>query len=196
VLVVNLSSRHQGVFYAQTALLIPLILTTVIAAAIGGGEGFMLTKMSGGNPASGGGGAEHAAPAPAPAHAPAPADAHGAKPKEGAKDEHGKPAAAPAPTHGIVVRELPPIVTNIAIPGDVWIRLETSLVYEAADLKNPDVAIKEISGDILTYLRTVSLPEVQGARGLRHLRDDLNERVALRTEGKAKELLIQGMVVQ
>ena len=132
-------------------------------------------------------------PAPA-AHAPEP-EGHGAKPEKG-KGEHGEKGKPGQPLTGTVIRELPPIVTNIAMPEDVWIRIESSLVFDAEKLKEPDVAIKEITGDILSYLRTLSLPQVQGSRGLRNLREDLNERVAIRTDGKAKELLIQGMVVQ
>ena len=184
---------RQMVLYAQAGILVPLIVTTIIAIAIGGGEGFMSTKLSA--PPATAGAPAHEEPAPAPAaHAPAP-EAHGEKPKEG-KGEHGAEKGKPVVLKGTVIRELPPIVTNIALPEDVWIRLETSLVFDAEKLNEPDIAIKEISSDILAYLRTLSLPQVQGARGLRHLREDLNERVAIRTEGKAKELLIQGMVVQ
>jgi flagellar FliL protein len=182
------------VLYAQAGILVPLIVTTIIAIAVGGGEGILATKLGMAPGGATNAPAEHAAPAPA-AHAPAP-DAHGAKPEKG-KGEHGAEKGKPAqPLTGTIIRELPPIVTNIAMPEDVWIRIESSLVFDAEKLPEPDMAIKEITGDILSYLRTLSLPQVQGARGLRHLREDLNERVAIRTEGKVKELLIQGMVVQ
>ena len=183
---------RQMVLYAQAGILVPLIVTTIIAIAVGGGEGLMSTKLTG--PSAPPAAPAHEEPAPAPA-----AEAHGEKPKESGekgKGEHGNEKGKPVVLKGTIIRELPPIVTNIALPEDVWIRLETSLVFDAEKLPEPDVAIKEISSDILSYLRTLSLPQVQGARGLRHLREDLNERVAIRTDGKVKELLIQGMVVQ
>ena len=188
---------RQMVLYAQAGILVPLIVTTIIAIAVGGGEGLMSTKLTSPSATSAAPGHEEAAPGPA-ARAPEP-EAHGEKPKEGAekgKGEHGDEKGKPVVLKGTIIRELPPIVTNIALPEDVWIRLETSLVFDAEKLPEPEVAIKEISSDILSYLRTLSLSQVQGARGLRHLREDLNERVAIRTDGKAKELLIQGMVVQ
>ena len=188
---------RQMVLYAQAGLVVPLIVTTIIAAAIGGGEGLMAMKL-GAPPIAA---TDAAAPPPAAAaHAP---EAHEAKPEKGkgehgekGKGEHGEKGKPAQPLKGTVIRELPPIVTNIAMPEDVWIRIESSLVFDAEKLPEPDVAIKEIMGDVLSYLRTLSLPQVQGSRGLRNLREDLNERVAIRTDGKAKELLIQGMVVQ
>ena len=180
---------RQMVLYAQAGLVVPLIVTTIIAAAIGGGEGLMAMKLGAPPTAT----TEAAAPPPAaPAHAP---EAHEAKPEKG-KGEHGEKGKPAQPLKGTVIRELPPIVTNIAMPEDVWIRIESSLVFDAEKLPEPDVAIKEIMGDVLSYLRTLSLPQVQGSRGLRNLREDLTARVAIRTDGKAKELLIQGMVVQ
>jgi flagellar FliL protein len=186
----------QMVLYAQAGLLIPLIVTTVLAIAIGGGEGMLATKL-GVAP----NGAASEPPKAEAAHAPAPEghgakpEAHGEKGKEG-KEAHGEKGKAPVVLTGTVIRDLPPIVTNIAMPEDTWIRLESSVVFDAEKLPEPDVAIKEITGDILSYLRTLSLTQVQGARGLRNLREDLNERVAIRTDGKVKELLIQGMVLQ
>lgn len=170
------------VTYAQAGILIPLILTTILAVAVGGGEGILATKL--GVPPGGPG----AAPAPATVQ---PAEAS-AKEKAGA--EHG--SEKDKPVTGTIVRELSPIVTNIAMPEDVWVRLEASVVYDTAKLPNADMTMREITSDILAYLRTLSLPQIQGARGRRHLREDLSERVAIRTEGKVNELLIQGMVVQ
>ena len=54
----------------------------------------------------------------------------------------------------------------------------------------------EIAGDILAFLRTTSLSQIQGAAGLQNLRDDLNERVAIRSGGSVKELVIRTLVVQ
>jgi len=94
------------------------------------------------------------------------------------------------------VRELAPIITNLARPQETWIRLEAALVFNDRPAPIPDALASEISGDILAYLRTVTLSQIEGASGLRQLREDLNERVAIRSEGRVRELIIQTLVVQ
>ena len=42
----------------------------------------------------------------------------------------------------------------------------------------------EIAGDILAFMRTQTLAQIQGVAGLQHLRQDLNERVATRSRGQ------------
>ncbi len=54
----------------------------------------------------------------------------------------------------------------------------------------------EITGDVLAFLRTLTLSQIEGASGLRQLREDLNERVAIRSSGRVRELIIQTLVVQ
>jgi flagellar FliL protein len=49
--------------------------------------------------------------------------------------------------------------------------------------------------DILAYCRTLSLEQLQGPSALQHLREFRRARVA-RTNGAAKELVIETMVVQ
>ena len=48
----------------------------------------------------------------------------------------------------------------------------------------------------MAYLRTLSLSRIQGASGLQHLREDLNERVVLRSKGLVRELIVETLVVQ
>jgi len=117
-------------------------------------------------------------PEPAPA-ATAPADPHGDKP-------------APGP----LMRELPPIVTTLAEPKAVWIRLETAIVLDRAALPDADKLTREITGDVLAFVRTLSLPQLPGASGLHHLREDLNERAAIRSKGRVREVIVQGLVLQ
>ncbi len=54
----------------------------------------------------------------------------------------------------------------------------------------------EIKADIIAYLRTLSTAQIEGASGLQHLREDLNERVSLRTKGAIRELIVEALVVQ
>lgn len=90
---------------------------------------------------------------------------------------------------------LSPIVTNIASPERTWIRLEASIVLdgEAADAKGLAATITE---DTVAYLRTLSLPLIEGSSGLLHLREDLNDRARIRSGGKVRDLIIHTLIVE
>jgi flagellar FliL protein len=49
---------------------------------------------------------------------------------------------------------------------------------------------------MVAYVRTITLAQLEGASALEHLREDLNERAALRTDGAVSEVVIQTLVVQ
>ena len=97
---------------------------------------------------------------------------------------------------GTGLRDLAPIITNLAQPPGTWVRLEASLVFNPKAGPLPDVLVGEIGNDVLAYMRTVTLKQIEGASGLRQLGEDLDERVAIRSEGKVRELIIQTLVVQ
>lgn len=94
------------------------------------------------------------------------------------------------------VQPLEPIVTNLAAPSSTFVRVEAAMVFKTGTLSNPTVAAAEIRDDILSYLRTLSLSQIEGPSGLLHLRADLDERAKIRTEGHVDELIIQTLVVQ
>ncbi len=94
------------------------------------------------------------------------------------------------------LRDLPPIIANLADPPDAWVRIQASLVFDGAAPQKPDVVAAEIAQDILAFMRTVTLAEIAGASGLQHLREDLNERAAIRSNGAVRELILQTLVVQ
>jgi flagellar FliL protein len=107
-----------------------------------------------------------------------------------------KPAIVPhytGPTH---LKALAPVVTNLAEPADVWIRLEASIIFDDEAIAADEVLAGEIAADMLTYLRTVSLSQIEGPSGMQHLREDLAERARIRSEGRVKELVIQTLVVE
>ena len=103
------------------------------------------------------------------------------------------PAASRFPD-GAVVKPLASIVTNLA-GNQNWIRLEASLVLPR-EAPGSDVLAAEIAEDFTAFLRTVAPGHIEGASGLRHLREDLEERVAIRTKGAALGLVVHGMVVE
>jgi flagellar protein FliL len=114
----------------------------------------------------------------------------------GAASSDDKTAAAAAPVQPSTVYDLPPIVTNLGAPQDTWIRLEGSIVFDPATLPHPEAVGGKIGDDLLGYLRTVSLKQLEGPIGLENIRQDLNERVATRTGGKVREFVIRTLVVQ
>ena len=106
-----------------------------------------------------------------------------------------KAAAAPAePARAL--KELTPVVTNLASPDGAWIRLQTALVFDKTDAPAMDLLAPKVGEDVLAFVRTLTLEQIQGASGLEALRDDLNERARLRSDGKVRELLIETLVVR
>lgn len=119
-------------------------------------------------------------PAPVPA---APENAGTAeKPVEG-----GKAAAGPT------LVQLAPITTNLASPSDVWIRLEASLLYDAPQ---PLEMTEQVHQDLLAFVRTLKLHQIEGASGYQHLKADLEERAALRSGGHVKQVLVRTMLLE
>jgi flagellar FliL protein len=108
---------------------------------------------------------------------------------------------APAPPQplypvGTSLLKVPSVVGNLASPQDVWVRVEASVIVAEKEIASPDVLAGEIAEDILAYLRSVSLEQIEGPSGLLHLKEDLNDRVAIRSNDQVRELIIESLVVQ
>ncbi len=109
-----------------------------------------------------------------------------------------KPAesTASAPAQSSTIVDLPPIVTNLGSPQDTWVRLEGSIIFDPKTLPHPEAVAGQIGDDILAYLRTISLHQLEGPIGLENIRQDLNERAATRSGGKVRGFVIRTLVVQ
>lgn len=114
-----------------------------------------------------------------------------------AAEEHGEPASSEvnlADAHealGVVYLE--PITTNLAGPTATWVRLEVALVFDG----EPDLLVAQmIHQDILAYMRTVKIHQVEGASGFQHLKSDLEERAALRSAGKVTSILVRTLLFE
>ncbi len=114
-------------------------------------------------------------------------------------------AAAPAPepakpamayTGDTEVRELPATVTNLADPPEMRVRLQVAVVYNKKAIENPNLMAAQVSDDLVAFLKTLTVGQLQGASGLQNLREDLNERAAVRSQGKVREVVIETLVVQ
>ena len=99
-------------------------------------------------------------------------------------------------TGNIAIKKLAPVVTNLTGSESDWVRVEASIVYKPGDEQNSDVLVSETRQDILSYIRTMSLAQIQGPSGLLHLREDLNERARLRSKGVIQELVLETLIVQ
>ena len=112
-----------------------------------------------------------------------------------AEGEHGGDAEEvphiSTEAHGVVALE--PITSNLAYPSENLVRMEVALMFKDV----PDVALAEaIHQDIVAYMRTVSLQQVQGPRGFQYLREDLQERVDLRSEGRVTNIMFRTFVIE
>ena len=119
----------------------------------------------------------------------------------GLMEKKPTPVAEPskaALAHGPAVQLLPlnPITTNLAQPASTWIRLESSLIVEQDLGSGSAVMTRRLAEDILGYLRTVSLDQIAGPSGYQHLREDLSDRVRVRSEGKVSDIIITSLIVE
>ena len=100
-------------------------------------------------------------------------------------------AALPAATPHLT--PLPPILTNLAHPRETWARVELSLL---SDESLPAGDPERVAQDLLAYLRTVRLDQMEGPSGFLTLREELSSRAALRTQGRARRVLVRTLVFE
>jgi flagellar FliL protein len=109
---------------------------------------------------------------------------------EAGKQEEGLPHIS-TEANGVILLE--PITTNLAYPSENWIRLEVALAFKGP----PELTLAEnIHQDILAYMRTVSLQQIEGPRGFQYLKDDIEERVDLRSQGKVAKVMFRTFVIE
>lgn len=153
-----------------------LVVTIAIIAGlsvIAGGGGWLVGKML----------------APPPAEVAAAPEA-GEAAAGGEAGEEGIPRIA-TEANGIVTLE--PFTSNLAYPADNLVRMEIALAFNG----QPDPVLAEaIHQDVMAYMRTVSLQQIQGPRGFQYLRDDLKERVDLRSEGRVTNIMFRTFVIE
>jgi flagellar protein FliL len=170
----NKTEGTKGPKPSVMSIIIPVLLLTLIA----GGGGFAVATMLG--PSS--------ALAPQAEVAAADGD-HASKSAEGeAGGEHGG-------NNGII-RQLAPIVTNLASPKDVWMRIEISIVIKPEAKSEQDLIAVNSSDQILALLRTMDLAQIEGPSGFLHFREDINDLVRESSEHKVAQVLINSMVVE
>lgn len=162
--------------------MIPLIAVFAVLTLVGGGGGWVLGGML----------ADKLMPQIKAAREEAAKEAakEAGKKGEEKKDGEGLPRIA-TEANGIV--QLEPITTNLAYPSENWVKLDVALLFNGP----PDPKLAEdIHQDIMAYIRTVSLQQIEGPRGFEYLRDDIQERVDLRSEGRVSKVMFRTFVVE
>lgn len=149
-----------------------LVGLTVIALAGGGALGFLLKKDP-----------------PAAVAPPAAASAE-------VSADTPKLTAAPAGTKQ-VVQQLEAIVTDLASPPGTQVRLEAGLLLSLSEDESVDQAVlaAQIQADTLVFLRTLELAQIEGSRGLLHLKEDLLERAKLRSTA-VEDVIVRSLIVK
>jgi flagellar FliL protein len=92
-----------------------------------------------------------------------------------------------------VTQDLPPITTNMAAPTETWVRMDLSLLLEAPLSTELASAVHQ---DLLAFMRSVRMHQVEGPSGFRHLKADLRERASMRSGGKVRDVLIRTLVYE
>ncbi len=157
------------------------IVAIAVLTIIGGGGGFMVGGML----------SSKVQPPldPAKGETPAKGESQAAPSSTATKDE----GLARISTEENGVVQLEPITSNLAFPTESWVRLEVALLFKG----KPDVKLAEdIHQDILGYLRTVTLQQIEGPRGFLYLKEDLQDRVDLISEGKVSKIMFRTFVIE
>ncbi|WP_411033952.1 flagellar basal body-associated protein FliL [Shinella sp. BYT-45] len=172
-----MADEEQDGGQKKPSLVITIAVIAILTLLAGGG-GWFVGNMLAPPPAE--------KPAEEAKAGPAAASGHGASGDAGQEVTHISTEAS-----GVVL--LDPITSNLAYPSDNRVRLEVALMFKGA----PDVVLaEEIHQDIMAYMRTVSLQQVQGPRGFQYLREDLQERVDLRSEGRVTNVMFRTFVIE
>lgn len=179
--------------------LMMFIVVVLLLSLVGAGTGFAVGALLG-KPAG------EAPPAPVAVSSPAKektgekttekAVAHGAAKGDG---EDAQPLAFAPPVEPDVptaVVPLAPIITNLAEPEGAWVRVEGSLLAVQDSKEKPEVLAEKMTGDILGYLRTIRLSQIEGASGFLAFRDDLDDLVKTASGGDVRKFLIKSLVVE
>jgi len=90
----------------------------------------------------------------------------------------------------------PPVLTTLAAPPGRWIRLEGSALIMKQTEISKDVLAEKAAEQILTYLRTVNMDQIEGPSGFLGLREDINEMVRVLSDDQVRGILIHGVVVE
>jgi flagellar FliL protein len=97
---------------------------------------------------------------------------------------------------GLKIVPFPPVLTTLSEPRGKWIRVEGSILITPEASQQPEILAEKSGEQILAYLRSLRLDQLEGPSGLLAIRSDLNETVSTLSGGQVKGVLIHGIVVE
>ncbi len=118
---------------------------------------------------------------------------HDSEPVNSAAEPPALPKAAKTPE--AEVKLLAPIITNLAFPSGTYVRLEVAIVVEPGTPDSSALAAK-VAEDIVVFMRTVSIAELQGPTAFQYFREDLKKRGIKKGGGKVRDLFLVAFIVE
>lgn len=115
--------------------------------------------------------------------------------KKEPKQDKTEPAE-PAKKKTLRLVAIPAIITNLKEPNGSWIRIESKAVANTYSIENEAALTQRLSQDILMYLRTLRIADIDSSNGLLQVRTDLNDIARIRSKGTLDEIVIQGLIVE
>jgi flagellar protein FliL len=91
---------------------------------------------------------------------------------------------------------LEPIVVTLAESKGARLRIEASVIFVEVSKVDRGLLLREMAQDLMTFLRTTTLAQIETASGLEFLREDLAELVQLRSKGSARGIVIKALMVE
>jgi len=109
-------------------------------------------------------------------------------------EEKSSPVPGRFPNDALAV-EISSIIADLESEPKSRVRLDISIVIangtpETTTLKN------EVKEDVISYLKGLSVSDIQGIRGFQNLREQLDDRARVRGRGAILGLLIGGLVLE
>lgn len=188
---------------------IVILLLTLMGAGVGFAVGVFLKPGDDANTSEPPAATAGPAPSSEDAHAEAKPDpsSHGesgshADPADGG-DQHSEQENVDAPEDeqqlspkDLTVVSFPPVLTTLGNPKDKWIRLEGAILVRTGTEMPHEQLSEQASEQILSYLKTADLAQIEGPSGFLALRYDLNETLRTLSKGDINGVLIHGLVVE
>lgn len=91
---------------------------------------------------------------------------------------------------------LEPLIVNVGGNSGRWVRLEGSVAFAQPLKEGREALLAQMSEDVMSYLRSTALLQLESPAGLEFLKDDLMELVQLRTKGRARRFILRTLVIE
>lgn len=101
----------------------------------------------------------------------------------------------PAETDRSTIVALQAVTADISAPPGTQLRLGASLVMRPGSTADAALVAAQVQADTVVFVRSLELAQVEGSRGLLHLKEDLLERAKLRSPD-VEDILINTLVVK